>query len=600
MPEQTVRSEDLSIGELLKDFYVVPSYQREYVWSEANVEQLLTDISTEFPPTGTSGTPPEYFLGSIVVCAQPGKDNVYELIDGQQRMTTCYLVLCAMRDRLTALQKTSATLRGQIAATATNLDTGEDEYRFRVQLQYEDSGDVLERIAKGDHGARAYTTVSLENIWNAYDTILETLRDQFGDDAAELLRFYAYFTTRVKLIRVRTASVSHALRVFETINDRGVGLDAMDLLKNLMFMHAKPAQFEKLKVGWKALVDTIHGAKEKPLRFLRYYIFADHDVDRLQEEGIYEWFTKNEKVCGYKENPIQFVQRLNKAAAAYAHFLDGKDPHGKPNRYVSNIRFMSGAARQHLIPFLAARDLPQECFSELARQVENMFFAYVICREQAKQLERLFATTASAVRSAKDLDDIKAVAEKYFTPQKKELADRFALSFNTLNESDIQKYRLRYVLAKLTQHLNESAWANSSQYTDLGRFICAAVEIEHILPQLGPTPDAIAAFGSADAVDKYVRKLGNLALLEKPINASIQHKPLADKKKGYAQSEFVLTKAIAEKPSVGLNTSFDRAVRNIEPATVWNAAAVDKRQQYLAQLAFVVWDMPKPSSEATT
>ncbi len=232
MSTPTVQSADLTIAELLKDFYVVPSYQREYVWTEENVEQLLEDVAREFPETSNAPAP-EYFLGSIVVCMQLGQANVYELIDGQQRMTTCYLVLCAIRDRLHELEplKPMEALRGQISSTATNSETGEDIALYRVELQYEDSGDVLKRIAGGDQTARSDATLSLRNIWAAYDTISGFLRGKFGADAAELRRFYAHFSGRLKLIRVRTASVSHALRVFETINDRGVGLDAMDLLR---------------------------------------------------------------------------------------------------------------------------------------------------------------------------------------------------------------------------------------------------------------------------------------------------------------------------------------------------------------------------------
>lgn len=97
MDIQTIQSEDTTVGKLFNDFYIVPSFQREYVWEEEQVTELLEDIHTEFSSTDHDRDS-EYFIGSIVVCTRP--DGVYEIIDGQQRMTTVYLFLCAVRDHL--------------------------------------------------------------------------------------------------------------------------------------------------------------------------------------------------------------------------------------------------------------------------------------------------------------------------------------------------------------------------------------------------------------------------------------------------------------------------------------------------------------------
>ena len=298
---QTIESLDLSLAKIFNDFYVVPSYQREYVWEVEQVEQLLRDIHDAFPDDGQPMT--EYFIGSLVVC--PGDGGVLELIDGQQRMTTAYLFLCCVRDHLIARNaKPPDVISPQIAATHMD-DYGNEVPRYRVSLQYEDSLDVLERIAKGDEnlGHIPQTTRSLTNILNAYDTIRTFLFGEFGDNTSEVRRFYAYVVNRVKLVRIKTQDVTHALKVFETINDRGVGLDSMDLLKNLMFMKADKKDFEILKDKWKDLVDALHRADEKPLRFLRYFIFANYEVDRLKEDEIYGWFVKTRNCAGMQPSP---------------------------------------------------------------------------------------------------------------------------------------------------------------------------------------------------------------------------------------------------------------------------------------------------------
>ncbi len=98
MNTQSIESQDLTLGNLFNSFYAVPSFQREYVWEEIQVEQLLKDIYDEYASDGRSTETSEYFIGSIVVCGRP--DGVFDLIDGQQRMTTTYLALCAIRDYL--------------------------------------------------------------------------------------------------------------------------------------------------------------------------------------------------------------------------------------------------------------------------------------------------------------------------------------------------------------------------------------------------------------------------------------------------------------------------------------------------------------------
>ena len=97
MTMQTIDSQDVSLNELFYDFYVVPSYQREYVWETEEVERLLQDINTDYSSNEPEADS-EYFIGSIVVCTT--QDSTFELIDGQQRMTTTFIVLCAIRDYL--------------------------------------------------------------------------------------------------------------------------------------------------------------------------------------------------------------------------------------------------------------------------------------------------------------------------------------------------------------------------------------------------------------------------------------------------------------------------------------------------------------------
>lgn len=595
MSQQTIESQDQTLEDVFNSFYIVPSYQREYVWGEREVNQLLQDINNEFAAED-SHFESEYFIGSIVVLSR--SDGVFELIDGQQRLTTAFLILCAIRDRLRLINpnEETKTLNNQIADTKSD-EKGHDVFRYRVSLQYEDSAKVLEAIGNGhDLSSFPENTRSVRNMLAAYKLICEFLKSEFLNDSQELRRFYAFFTKRIKLIRVKTISIGHALRVFETINDRGIGLDSMDLLKNLLFMQTSDADFDRLKNKWKELVDILDNAEEKPLRFLRYFIFAEYNVDRLGEDKIYEWFVDNESKCHYKARSLEFVDELLGASKAYAHFVEGKDVKGEPNRYLANLRYLSGAAHQHLILLLAARHLSSENFNDLCKQLENLFFAYIITREPTKEFERRFASWSAKLRKVDNKKTLAEFIKLYINPAKQVLAARYDLAFRELNEESIQQYRMRYILAKLIQYIDEKGFDTTEGSALLGTYINNKVWLEHILPQT-PSNEVMAAFDKPLDYCSYMHRLGNLTLLEKTINVSAGNNIFEAKKQAYSQSRFLLTQSLGKMPIVGKNTTVDRVARELklEPFIAWNSETIDKRQEMLTRLARETWDMPNPN-----
>ncbi|MCZ7545387.1 MAG: DUF262 domain-containing protein [Anaerolineae bacterium] len=204
------------MDKVFSDFYTVPNYQREFVWQPENVEKLLEDVFNEFyrDEDEEPSSSQEYFIGSIVVC--PYHDGTFELIDGQQRLTTIFLLLCAIRD---ALQQESSsppdTLRRYITDTSMDPRTGDDVNRYRIVLQYEDSRNVLEQIGGN---ARIDTipqdTGSTRNIIAAYETAKGFLAERFDKDPKQIKSFLAKFTSRVKLIRIETPNRAYALKIF--------------------------------------------------------------------------------------------------------------------------------------------------------------------------------------------------------------------------------------------------------------------------------------------------------------------------------------------------------------------------------------------------
>ena len=150
---------------------------------------------------------------------------------------------------------------------------------------------------------------------------------------------------------------------------------------------------------------------------------------------------------------------------------------------------------------------------------------------------------------------------------------------------------MRYILAKVTQFVDERAWGSVQPHDDLNTFVNNKVDVEHILPQK-PSCQVVEAFDKADAIKDYTHRFGNLTLVEKTINCSVGNGLFQEKQEAYKQSKFLVTKTLGENVSVGVNTAVDRAVRNLLSFEKWTSCSIEKRQGMLIRLAHEVWDMP--------
>ncbi|ABG50042.1 protein of unknown function DUF262 [Trichodesmium erythraeum IMS101] len=591
----TIESKGMNLEKLFDEFYVIPDYQREYVWTQKEVNEFIQDIYEEFSEQ-TQNSYPEYFIGSIIVCGRGEK--FYEIIDGQQRITTAYLVLCAIRDYLLTINPNEPieALKNKIAALYTD-NWGNDQFRHKVELQYQESRGILENIALQASVETLSPTRSVKNIQNAYTEIRSFLYQYFQVDELvvfNIKKFYAYFLKNVKLIRVKTASVSHALKIYSTLNHRGLALDDMDLLKNLIFTKAKSTDYDQIKVKWKTMIDLLYNHQEKPMRFLRYFILAKYakDGNYILEKEVYDWFLNNEHICRYKTEPIQFVNNLLSSAQAYVAFLIGNNVDGTVNRYLVNIRNLSINVRQHLILLLAVDKLPKACFVDLCRQIENLLFLAMLTSDRHKKaFDGMIIKWASELRTISSQEDYDIFIAQEIIPSKQGVADKFENTFYRLNKLSLQLYQIRYILAKITQYIDEMAWGTVGGIDDLRNYVFK-LEVEQILSE-NPTKEVVFDFDKPTEIVNYSQRLGNMTLLESSIKSAILNASFTEKKLGYTKSRFLLTRTIAEEISVGNNTTINLAVKDLKTFEKWDSQAIETRQEILTQLAKKVWDVPE-------
>ena len=601
-----IENHKYSIEEAFREcFYIVPDYQREYVWTDKEVHQLLEDIGEQID----AGTTREYFIGTVLVSPTDQKNN-YEVIDGQQRLTTFFLLLCALK-HLFQGEPQRQMISGLISTSYVDSD-GEVRTNLKLEPRYESAGEVMAKLVEMDaepmavragiQAAGITSFGSLENLVNAYSTLYRYLKDNY-DDTAKLKKYWGYLANNVVFIQIST-DVSSALKIFETINERGVGLNPMDLLKNLLFTQVKQAQFTQLKDEWKKITKPLEKEKEKPLRFLRYFLMANYVIKNergdavVREDEIYDWFiTKgNAALCDYEGKPFEFVRKVIRNVEHYLAFANGLGNDGKPSLAMDSLKRLAGGAFSlHYVLLLAAANFPKHLFDHFVAQLESFLFYYIFTKTPTKDLERSFSQWADELRAiAEASDPVKQKVqlnafvadrfEKNMAGKSQELAD--ALKRFTLHS--MQQYRTRYLLARLTQHV-EMAFSGLKVPGSLEPF--TKLEIEHILPD-NPKAELRATWAEENpnaVYDDYKNRLGNLTLLEKPINIVAGNDFYAAKQIEYGKSGNYLTRSLVALTDVGQNTSISRINAKLAAFPAWNAASIEKRHGLLITLAQEVW-----------
>ena len=601
-----IENHKYSIEEAFREcFYIVPDYQREYVWTDKEVHQLLEDIGEQID----AGATREYFIGTVLVSPTDQK-NHYEVIDGQQRLTTFFLLLCALK-HLFQGEPQRQMISGLISTSYVDSD-GEVRTNLKLEPRYENAGEVMAKLVELDAEPMAVRAGiqssgitsfgSLENLVNAYRTLYRYLKDNY-DDMPKLKKYWGYLANNVVFIQIST-DVSSALKIFETINERGVGLNPMDLLKNLLFTQVKQAQFTPLKDEWKKITKPLEKEKEKPLRFLRYFLMANYVIKNergdavVREDEIYDWFIAkdNAALCDYAGKPFEFVRKVIRNVEHYLAFANGLGNDGKPSLAMDSLKRLAGGAFSlHYVLLLAAANFPKPLFDHFVAQLESFLFYYIFTKTPTKDLERSFSQWADELRAIAEAGDpvkqkvqlnsfVADRFEKNMTGKSQELAD--ALKRFTLYS--MQQYRTRYLLARLTQHV-EMAFSGLKVPGSLEPF--TNLEIEHILPNK-PEDDLCAKWtteNSGMVYDDYKNRLGNLTLLEKPINIVAGNDFYTAKQVEYGKSGNYLTRSLVALTDVGQNTSISRINAKLEAFSTWNAVSIEKRHAMLIALAQDVW-----------
>jgi hypothetical protein len=263
---------------------------------------------------------------------------------------------------------------------------------------------------------------------------------------------------------------------------------------------------------------------------------------------------------------------------------------------MDNLRRLTGGAFSlHYVLLLAAAPLPKYLFDHFVNQLESFLFYYIFTKTPTKDLERNFSLWADELRVVASISDAAKQREalnvfvtdrfdKNMVSKSQELPD----ALKRLSLYSMQQYRTRYFLAKITQYV-DLAFSGIQTPGSLEPYV--GLEIEHILPNT-PTKELMTTWIAENpemSYDEYKNKIGNLTLLEKPINIVASNDIYVTKQAEYKNSGNYLTRSLVDLKEVGQDTSITRINNKLASFSTWNSKSIDQRHMLLMALAGDIW-----------
>lgn len=562
-------------------WYNIPDYQRPYVWGEDQISTLLDDISYAAQNTPES----QYFLGSLVLhCEQRQHDDTSyienSVLDGQQRLTTLYLLQAVIRD-ITTIQSRKKTCETSIFQEG-NPDDGIPE-RLRIEFAIrEDVEKFINEFVKNEGGTLKHkeltelvqksTNVSIRNMADALLILHKWFNDENNLDIDIL---FPYLRQYVILIYVASSELEDAFRLFTVLNDRGIKLRNSDILKA---QNLKEVGDEKLQkeyaVFWEELEGELGEDFDQFLSYVRTILVKDkarHNLLKEFEDNIYNPKTFNHSTK--KHQPVkplltkgkETFETIKTYKKHYDKIFDGNNYNVSNNWAFDNlISVLQDTALSDI--WIAPLILYRKYFGDnhiyqFLLKVDNKFSGDWIARETPTY-------RIEAMNSI--LKVIESVAHENLSGQEKieKILNSEVFNFNTLefitqleNNTIYGRRFARYILRKIDFLLG-------GPYHAERRNSFSQMTVEHILPQTPEIGSQWQIDFTEEEREEWTHKMGNLVLISRRKNSQ------------QGRLDFSLKKAKYFKESI---ETFPNSIR-IMQMPVWRIMDLKDNHYYLLKL----------------
>lgn len=520
--------------------YAIPRYQREYTWSRAQWDALFDDLLENEP---------NYFLGSII-CINQSQDALsvqsLELVDGQQRMTTLSLLLAAIYQSFRVLPNLGMEQQIELYNLKHKLvlKRKSDQPRLIPQVQNNNQQDyfavlgkagILEDVEQVQHaGNRRVLKAYRHFLWR-----IEQYLQELSEPVAGLQALLDKVNTAT-LVKIEVAGHSDAYTLFESLNNRGVPLTAIDLIKNklLAVLEAKDSgSIDKHYNRWKKVIDALGDDYAVQERFFRqYYNAFKPDLKDIVSVPV---ATKSNLMQVYEKliahDAESFLQAMIRLSAHYAQIVGYRAVPEQPklSGLLLSLDRIQGAAAYLLLMVLFERKDTLELEQEHLEQVVHFLIAFFVRRNTTdlpptRDLTRIFMDVAETVLALKGQAVVSHIQQRLTGESASD--EQFEKSLKGPIYED-NKAVCRFVLcaleeSRMTLETRVDLWAlKGKQYV---------WTIEHIFPQGENIPDTwvqMIANGDAALAEQYRQTyahcLGNLTI--SGYNSALGNKSFAEK-----------------------------------------------------------------------
>ena len=556
-----------AIGELLRNSgkLIVPPYQRNYAWEEENYSDLWFDILETI-----NGTTDEYFLGSVVLDNSTAPNLT--LIDGQQRVTTTTILICALKWHLLSNELNDlATLVTQDFLNHPDYD--HTSLTPNLVLNLNDS-EFFER-----HILTATTPKHLDDLTNKENYSPSNLqlascyiymakqiaklvkeRGSLEDVAQDII---AALREKVHIIRIDVANDLQAFTLFEALNNRGVELSEADLLKNHIFSTAEQ-HLNEVKTNWEIMCQNL--GHYSLMKFLRHH--WNSTVGTVPSQGL---FAAIKKRINAPEEARNFSSKITESSEFYGAILEpthdlwqrvSLENLGAIQTTLFHLSLMR--TEQCYILLMAILEYAPEQFYDYLIMVRNFIFRYnTIGGKNTSYVQRAYMQAAQAIRQEGPMP-----AEDCFSRFFADLYPQDNQFQSTFAKKSIRITALaRHILCEINNNLTQKQ--DSKQYSAASNDI----DLEHILPKKYKDHWQQDAPNFPGGPHKYIHRLGNMTLISPDKNRRLGNADFATKQEMYQSDCLEITKRLLDEPQ-------------------WSAEAINRRQNWLAGEAVKIWRFP--------
>jgi hypothetical protein len=564
--ETGLEYEPMSVQSLFgaNQYYLVPRYQRGYSWGREEILELLLDIDE----AKDSFSDEAYLLGQIIACpsAQPNhelKKEVFQwdLIDGQQRCTTLYVMLLVAEKMLSTTEAPEGYVVDEYKVASRQMmrkipNSSQTDYFPRIR-----SASNGETVLKGYLNSANLNDPDGPTQKNL-NLAIELITKHFESKSySQLEEFVDFFLKNVWLVRLQLPSSAHAIRVFQKVNNRGLELDDADLIKNFLFQRATESEYPLLSTQWESatnLLDKARLKRVKSMEFLMKLMIGIETGNSVPRGKLYvEW----EKRLDTSEKVQILAQRLPERANQLVRISKSQLPQSGTQTDISLGTHISAWIQQYEV-LLAGSHLEPKPYEKLLRMVEDRAMLSYWANEPNNDFERIIHPWAYEIGKL----DANPSNQEFVRASEKARENFAALSesafigIQKLNY-DVQSHRdrLRYILARVNSRVQGMLHISPTPLEKLmvtSKDEVQGFDIDHIFPKddalkfkWEQSAEKDKKFGNASRAKLSIGSIGNLILLHEADNRS-QGNALPndeEKIKNLSSSELYLNRVLVDR-----------------------------------------------------